>query len=66
MGFRIVIFCLSATLLYARTMQEYLAILRVDGNTKRLISRMMGLHDYEDLIGMEEMKKGGGRRINHE
>jgi 2,3-dimethylmalate lyase len=56
MGFRIVIFCLSATLLYARTMQEYLEILRADGNTKRLIPRMMTLHDYENLLGMEEMK----------
>jgi 2,3-dimethylmalate lyase len=56
MGFRIVIFCLSATLLYAKTMQEFLEILRADGSTGRLASRMMSLHDYEGLLGMEEMK----------
>jgi hypothetical protein len=37
-------------------MQEFLEILRADGNTSRLASRMMSLRDYEDFLGMEEMK----------
>jgi 2,3-dimethylmalate lyase len=68
MGFRIVIFCLSSTFLYARLMQEYLEILKTDGTTSRLVSRMMGIHEYEEVLGIkgmqaleEEFPKGGLR-----
>ena len=63
MGFRIVIFCLSSTLLYARIMQEYLEILRTEGTTSRLTSQMMNLHDYEELLGLERMKLQEERTI---
>ena len=56
MGFRIVIFALSTTLLYVRVMQEYLDVLRTDGTTSRLTSRMIELHDYEELLGLGSMQ----------
>jgi len=56
MGFRIVIFSLSPTLLYVRVMQEYLDVLRTDGTTSRLASRMIELHDYEELLGLGSMQ----------
>jgi 2,3-dimethylmalate lyase len=55
MGFRIVIFCLTSTLLFARAMQEYLKLLQSDGTTTRLVSRMMSLHEYEEVLGIKEM-----------
>lgn len=57
MGFRIVIFPLTATLLFARAMQSFLDILREDGTTNRLASQIMTLGAYEEILGLDEMTK---------
>jgi len=56
MGFKIIIFCLSATLLYAKVMQEYLDVLKSDGTTIRLTTRMVDLHEYEEILGLKKMQ----------
>jgi 2-methylisocitrate lyase-like PEP mutase family enzyme len=56
MGFKIVIFCLSPTLLYASVFKKYLEALKQDGTTSRLTNNMLDLHEYEKILGIETME----------
>jgi len=55
-GYRLVIFPLSSTFLYAKTTLKLMTELKKTGTTAGFLDEMMKLHDYEKLLGLEEIK----------
>ena len=55
-GYRLVIFPLSSTFLYAKTTMKLMTELKKTGTTAAFLDDMMKLHDYENLLGLEEVK----------
>ncbi|MHB1043131.1 MAG: hypothetical protein ACYC0Q_09890 [Eubacteriales bacterium] len=47
------IYPLTATLLFARIMEEMLLELKQNGCTRNLIPHMMDLKEYEKLLGLD-------------
>jgi carboxyvinyl-carboxyphosphonate phosphorylmutase len=55
-GYKLVIFPLSSTFLYASTTMKLMTELKKKGTTGGFLKEMMTLHDYEDLLGLGEIK----------
>lgn len=55
-GYKLVIYPLSSTLAYAKTMQDLLKSLKTDATTKGFEEKMISLHEYEDLLELEKFK----------
>lgn len=55
-GYKLVIYPLSSTLAYAKTMQDLLTSLKTEGTTKGFEEKMISLHQYEDLLELEKYK----------
>jgi 2,3-dimethylmalate lyase len=55
-GYKLVIYPLSSTLAYAKTMQDLLKSLKTDETTKGFEEKMISLHEYEDLLELEKYK----------
>lgn len=55
-GYRLAIFPLSSTFLYAKTTMKLMTELKRTGTTAAFLDDMMKLHDYENLLGLEEVK----------
>ncbi|WCK56245.1 isocitrate lyase/PEP mutase family protein [Aneurinibacillus sp. Ricciae_BoGa-3] len=53
-GYKLVIFPLSSTFLYAKTTLELMASLKATGTTSDFLDRMMTIHDYEMLLGLDK------------
>jgi 2-methylisocitrate lyase-like PEP mutase family enzyme len=56
MGYKLVIYCLSATMVYARAVQKLFASIRQTGHTRDMADHIMDLHEYEDILGLPETK----------
>lgn len=54
-GYKLVIFCLSATFLYAQTMLDLMTSLKKTGSTSEFFDKMMTIHDYEELLGLSQL-----------
>lgn len=52
-GYKMAIYPLTATLLFARIMEEMLQELKQAGCTRNLVPRLMDLKEYEELLGLE-------------
>lgn len=52
-GYKMAIYPLTATLLFARTMEGMLQELKQNGCTRNLIPHMMDLKEYEKLLGLD-------------
>jgi carboxyvinyl-carboxyphosphonate phosphorylmutase len=56
-GYKLVIFPLSSTFLYTQTTMELMRSLKNTGTTADFLDRMMKIHDYEKLLGLDEIKE---------
>ena len=55
MGYKVVIYCLTATLAYAKAVQEVLGAILEMGHTQGISNRLMDLHEYEEILGLPEI-----------
>lgn len=55
-GYKLVIYPLSSTLAYAKTMQELLTSLKQNQTTKEFEERMLSLHEYEELLELQKYR----------
>lgn len=54
LGVKIVIYCLSATFYIINRLKELYKTIKTTGTTRSLFDKMIPLHDYERLMGLEE------------
>jgi len=55
-GYKLAIYPLSSTLLYAQTTLEFMQALRQSRDEERFLPRMMPLREYEKILGLEEVE----------
>jgi 2-methylisocitrate lyase-like PEP mutase family enzyme len=55
MGYKMVIYCLSATMAYAKTLFNLFSLIKDVGHTKDFSSNLMDLHEYEKILGLPAM-----------
>jgi len=53
MGYKLVIYCLSATMVYASALSDLFYAIKHDGHTKRIEHKLMDLRDYETILGLK-------------
>lgn len=56
-GYKLIIYPLSSTFLYASTTMRLMTELKKTGTTAGFLKDMMSLHDYEALLGLGEIKE---------
>jgi 2,3-dimethylmalate lyase len=56
LGYKLAIYPLSSTLLYAQTTLQFMQALHHSREEGEFLSRMMPLRDYEKLLGLEEVE----------
>ncbi|MCL5261277.1 MAG: isocitrate lyase/PEP mutase family protein [Gammaproteobacteria bacterium] len=56
-GYKLVIFPMSSTLLYAKTTLKLMNSLKKNGNTVEFLADMMTLHEYESILGLDEIRE---------
>ena len=56
-GYKLVIYPLSSTLLYAQSTLALMSSLQSTGTTEAFLDKIMKLHDYEKLLGLDSIKK---------
>ena len=54
-GYKMVIYCLSATMAYAKTLFNLFSLIKNIGHTKDFIPNLMDLHEYEKILGLPIM-----------
>ena len=54
-GYKMVIYCLSATMAYAKTLFDLFSLIKDVGYTKDFLPNLMDLHEYEKILGLPEM-----------
>ena len=52
LGYRLVIYCLAATLTYAKAVERLLRTIKEVGHTRDAVASMMDLHEYEEILGL--------------
>lgn len=56
-GYDLVIFCVSSTLVAARAVTELMRTLKKDGTTKGFLDRMIVFEEFNKLIGLPEIRE---------
>ena len=51
-GYKMVIYCLSATMAYAKTLFNLFSLIKNVGHTKDFIPNLMELNEYEKILGL--------------
>ena len=54
-GYKMVIYCLSATMAYAKTLFNLFSLIKKTGHTQDFMSNLMELHEYENILGLPAM-----------
>ncbi|NKI15936.1 oxaloacetate decarboxylase [Spongiibacter sp. KMU-166] len=54
MGFNISFHCLSSTFAYTKALKEVFSTIKSQGTTKGITDKMVDLHEYERLLGIDE------------
>jgi 2,3-dimethylmalate lyase len=57
MGYKVVIYCMAATLAYAKAVQELFAVIREIGHTQVLTDKLMDRHEYEEILLTSELNE---------
>ncbi|BCJ85957.1 isocitrate lyase/PEP mutase family protein [Effusibacillus dendaii] len=65
-GYKLVIFPLSSTFLYAETTMRLMSSLKETGTTAEFLDKMMTIHDYEELLGLQQIKQREKTLINEQ
>ncbi|MCB2141219.1 isocitrate lyase/PEP mutase family protein [bacterium] len=55
MGYKMVIYCLSATMAYAKILSNLFSEIKKVGHTKDFTHNLMDLHEYEKVLGLPKM-----------
>jgi 2,3-dimethylmalate lyase len=67
LGFRIVVNCLTSTRLYAAKTLAMLRGFRETGDLSPVLGEEMDLHDYENLLGLDDLRRAeAGRSFSHD
>ena len=56
-GYKLVIYPLASTFLYAQATLELMKSLKKTGTTAGFLDKMMDIHDYETLLGLDKIKE---------
>jgi 2-methylisocitrate lyase-like PEP mutase family enzyme len=61
LGYKLAIYPLSSTLLYAQTTLQFMEALHKKGDEEDFLPQMMPLREYEKLLGLEEVEAAAKR-----